>query len=400
MKILWVKTDFLHPTNRGGQIRTLETVKRLHQRHELHYLALDDGTQPEGPRRAGEYSSKFYAIPHSVPEKSLTSPVFVAQLIAGALSPLPVAVSRWKSPEMRSEIERLQRTEKFDAIVCDFLFPATNFPDLSSAVLFQHNVESMIWQRHVEHASNLPKKLYFKLQADRMAEFERNVSNRVKRVIAVSEADAVAFRQRYGTQNVTAVPTGVDVDYFRPPAGGAAPHDTKADLVFVGSMDWMPNSDGILWFAKDILPLILEKRPATTVAIVGRKPTPEIEALADSYKGKITVTGTVPDVRPWLWGSQVSIVPLRIGGGTRLKIYEAMAAGVPVVSTQIGAEGLDVTDGETIALADDPSAFANRCLELLDDAAARRRMAQQASTLVNEHCSWDSVTTRFERLLA
>ena len=394
MKILWVKTDFLHPTTRGGQIRTLETVKRLHVRHELHYVAFDDRAQPEGPRRAMEYCARFVAIPHAVAAKSLASPTFLAQLSLGLVSRLPVAVARWRSREMHEAIARLDRAERYDAIVCDFLFVAPNIPDLSRAVLFQHNVEAQIWRRRAEHARGLTRRAYFGLQAARMAAMEGATCRRVKRVIAVSQADADLMRAHYGVTDVQSVDTGVDADRFAPPAGGAP---SKADLVFVGSMDWMPNVDGVQWFAREVLPLIRQRRPGTTLAIVGRDPSGDILALRGDG---VTVTGTVPDVRPWLWGSSVSIVPLRIGGGTRLKIYEAMAAGSPVLSTTVGAEGLDVTDGETIAIADTAGAFADRCLALLHDADVRAAMSARARARVLERHSWDSVTSQFERLLA
>jgi glycosyltransferase involved in cell wall biosynthesis len=202
------------------------------------------------------------------------------------------------------------------------------------------------------------------------------------------------MRSLYGVTRVATVPTGVDIEYFQPPG----PVAIEYDLVFLGSMDWMPNIDGMLWFVREVLPIIARKRPDCRVAIVGRKPTAEVRRLAESNPN-ITVTGTVDDVRPWLWKSHASIVPLRIGGGTRLKIYEAMAARVPVVSTAIGAEGLDVRDGSDIRIADQPEAFADACLELLASTEARARMAEAAWTLVSERFSWDVVTRRFEELL-
>jgi len=392
MKLLWVKADFLHPTTKGGQIRTLETLKRLHQRHEVHYIALDHAGQPEGLARSVEYSTRAYPIPHHVPEK--TSVAFAGQLVEGLFSALPVAVSRYRSPEMRRKIEQLTRSEKFDAIVCDFLFPAQNIPELSRCVLFQHNVEATIWKRHVEHASNLPKRLYFELQARRMSAHEGEVCRQVKNVIAVSEQDAETMRADYGVQRVEPVPTGVDLEFFARPAQS----ERVADLVFLGSMDWMPNIDGMEWFTAEVLPLIRKKRPECTLAIVGRKPAASIEDLANGDP-LIRVTGTVPDVRPYLWGSAVSIVPLRIGGGTRLKIYEAMAARIPVVSTAIGAEGLDVRAGENIFIADRPQDFAERCLALLEDPTLVCRMASSAWEMIAERYSWEVVSRKFEELL-
>ena len=193
MKILWVKTDFLHPTTRGGQIRTLEMVRRLHTRHELHYLAFDDPDNREGLRRAGEYSAKQYTVSHMAPARG--SLAFAGQVAKGLVSSLPVAVSRWTSPAMRRRISELMRAENFDAVVCDFLAPAANFEDPSQYVLFQHNVETVIWQRHAQNASGPLRKAYFGLQAKRMFQFEHKVCRAASSVVAVSEADANTMGQ-------------------------------------------------------------------------------------------------------------------------------------------------------------------------------------------------------------
>jgi glycosyltransferase involved in cell wall biosynthesis len=168
--------------------------------------------------------------------------------------------------------------------------------------------------------------------------------------------------------------------------------------VFSGSMNWAPNIDGVSYFCEEILPLILARKPDCRVAIVGRTPPPSITHLAE-INPQVVVTGTVPDIRTYLWGSQVCIVPLRIGGGTRLKIYEAMAARLPVVSTTVGAEGLPVSDGENILLADDPRQFAEACLKLLSDGANRRRLAEQAWELVAARFSWKQAAESFMQIL-
>ncbi|MBZ5602590.1 MAG: glycosyltransferase family 4 protein [Acidobacteriia bacterium] len=385
---MWVKADFLHPPDRGGQIRTLEMLKRMHVRHEIHYVALNRGDVS----RSAEYCTRAYPIEHRVPEKNTAA--FAGQLLKGLVSPLPVAVSRYCSDAMKKEIETLSRDEKFDAIVCDFLFPAANLPDPGSCVLFQHNVEAVIWRRHVENAATPAHRWYFQLQAQRMAAFESDVCKRVKNVVAVSELDAELMRKQYQPRRVDAVATGVDVDYFT----AAAPVARTADLVFVGSMDWMPNIDGAEWFVREILPIIRKKKPDCSVVFAGRKPPAALLAMAER-DARIHVTGTVPDIRPYFWGSALSIVPLRIGGGTRLKIFESMAAGIPVVSTSVGAEGLPVEPGTHILIADDPGAFAEACLKVLSDPAAAAKMAQQARDLVAAQFSWEAVSLQFERLL-
>jgi len=396
MKILWVCPLFLHPTTKGGQIRTLETLKQLHRRHEIHFAALADPSQPEGPARATEYCSKVYTVPHVAPPRG--SIAFYAQALAGFVSPLPVAINRFRSPALRALLTDLIRKEKFDAIVCDFLAAAPNVPNLKDAVLFQHNVETTIWKRHAQNAPTALHRALYRRQARRMFLYEQQVCREVRQVIAVSAADAERMRSLFGIRNVGDVPTGVDVEYFARPSEPPQAAGSSSDLVFLGSMDWSPNVDGMLWFAEQVWPRIVAALPDCRLSIVGRTPPRSIAALGERDP-RIKVTGTVPDVRPYLWGGKVSIVPLRIGGGTRIKIYEAMAAGLPVISTTVGAEGLPLKHGETILLADRPEDFARECIHLLEDAALRSRIGASGRDLVAAKYSWDSAARVFEKFL-
>ena len=367
-------------------------LRCLHRRHEVHYLAFRSPGDSEGLARSSEYCARAYPIDFTTPSKD--SIRFGAQLVAGLFDPVPLAVSRFRSASMRKKITEVTAAEHFDRVVCDFLVPAVNFPSLERTVLFQHNVESNIWRRRVEHARNPLERFYLERQARRMLTFERSVCRAVNGIIAVSDLDAAAMRDLFAVDRVGAVPTGVNVEYFSRPPDAPAP---DSDLIFIGSMDWAPNESGVLEFVRAILPLIRRERPATSLLIVGRDPSPEIRDLAHRDP-RILVTGTVPDVRPYLWRSLVSIVPLRIGGGTRLKIYESMAAGVATVSTSIGAEGIFAGPAE-IRLADEPERFARQCLDLLDNAGARDALVNSAWALVSERFSWERVTRRFEDLL-
>jgi glycosyltransferase involved in cell wall biosynthesis len=397
MKILWANPNFLHPTTKGGQIRTLEMLRCLHREHEIHYVALIDPKHPEGPARAGEYCTRAYPIEHHPPVRGSVS--FALQAVGALLDPLPLAISRWRSTAMRRQIETLLAQERFDSVVCDFLAPAPNFPSLAGCVLFQHNVETVIWRRHAETATSAIHRIYMELQAKRMESYEARCCRESQHVIAVSETDAERMRDWFGLPTVAWVPTGVDLETFAPPEGRVPDPDCQSDLVFTGSMDWSPNIEGMLWFAAEVLPLIRAERPSVSVAIVGRDPAPALRNLATS-DARIRVTGTVPNIRPWLWDSAVSIVPLRVGGGTRLKIFEAVAAGVPVVSTTVGAEGLPLTHPTQIRLADSPAAFAAECLALLASRELRRTIANDALIYVAERYSWAKVTAQFADILA
>jgi glycosyltransferase involved in cell wall biosynthesis len=342
---------------------------------------------------ARTYSARSYPVDHPVvPRRSLA---FLPQLASNMiLSDLPLAVTRYRSSVLRETVAGLMAREKFDAVVTDFVASAVNMPSVRGTVLFQHNVETTILERHAEHAKNPLERVFYEGQASRMRRYEERACRESAHVIAVSPIDAQRMRDMFGITNVSDVPTGVDVESLR----NTGPRSPDTDLVFVGSMDWLPNIDGMLWFTSEILPLIRKAKPDCTVKIVGRRPDQRIKDLA-ANDPKITVTGTVDDIRPHLWQSRVAILPLRIGGGTRMKVYESMAAGVPMVSTSVGMEGLASIPGEHIIVADTPDAFAAECIRTLGDAALQKRIADAAFTLVDRECSHEAVARQFEKVL-
>jgi polysaccharide biosynthesis protein PslH len=308
--------------------------------------------------------------------------------------------------------------------VCDFLMPAPSIPlsnargsgspSASSApnprrtgaatVLFEHNVECMLWERQYKNQKNPVKRAYFYGQYVKMRLLEKKMCLAFDAVAAVSTNDADAIRDAFGVTDVFAVPTGVDVDFFSPlsdpPRRGSPPKPPreKFDLVFTGSMDWMPNEDAMIFLAESILPRIVESIPEVKVTVVGRNPTPKLKALAER-EPRIHLTGRVDDVRPYIDRSAVYIVPIRVGGGTRIKIYEAMGMARAVVSTTIGAEGLPVVDGEEIILADEPERFAAEVVRLLRDDGARAKIEERARKAVVERFGWDKATEALVRIM-
>ncbi|MGQ0766682.1 MAG: glycosyltransferase [Gemmatimonadota bacterium] len=397
MHILWLKTELLHPVDKGGRIRTYQTLRHLARSHRVTYLCLDDGSATDGERAAaGEYCHNLVTVPFRPARKG--SPGFFVDLARNVFSSLPYAIARYRSDEMHSAIRRLVADAgagggPIDLVVCDFLAPSVNVPQglRVPTVLFQHNVEAAIWARHATVPGNMARRRYMREQWRRMVSFEGRECRRHDHVIAVSEADSDSFRRDYGVTSVTAVPTGVDTDYFTP----AGVERDRNEIVFVGSMDWLPNDDGVRWFAGSILPLIRRRVPAARLTIVGRDPTPAVRQLVADPA--ITVTGRVADVRPFVERAALVVVPLRVGGGTRLKIYEAMAMERAVVSTTIGAEGLPVTDGREIVIADEPDAFANAAVALLADSGRADRLGRAAADLVRSRFSWENVTREFAR---
>ena len=212
-----------------------------------------------------------------------------------------------------------------------------------------------------------------------------------KAVIAVSAEDRDRMQREYGVDAIFDVPTGVDTEFFRP-SGRAKP--AANNLVFTGSMDWLPNEDAIRYFVDEILPIVKHKVPDVTLTVVGRNPSASLVQLGEKNPS-IVVTGRVDDVRPYIDQAAVYIVPLRIGGGTRLKIYEAMAMEKPIVSTTIGAEGLPLSNGIELLLADKPESFANSVVQLLHEPEVANRIGACAAATVRQRFSWNQVASRF-----
>jgi sugar transferase (PEP-CTERM/EpsH1 system associated) len=395
--LLWLKTELLHPIDKGGRIRTYNMLRALRRQHQVTYLTLDNGlAAPDAAAAALEYCDTLIRVPFV--EARRRSPRFWFELLANAVSPLPYAIAKYRSDRLREEIRRVVGQGDVDVLVCDFLAPSQNVPDNlpCRTVLFQHNVEAAIWKRHVDVREHPVSRAYFRAQWRRMERFEKKECRRFDRVVAVSRTDAETIERDYGVRDVADVPTGVDIDYFKP--AGRASIEPR-NLVFTGSMDWMPNEDGITWFAEDVLPRIHAHLPDVTLTVVGRNPPSRVRALAARDR-RIRVTGSVPDVRPYMEAGAVFVVPLRVGGGTRLKIFEAMAMGRPLASTSIGAEGLPITDGIHGRIADGAEGFSAAVLDLLTEPERAAAVALTAAAYVRSEFGWDRVASKFVELVS
>jgi sugar transferase (PEP-CTERM/EpsH1 system associated) len=402
MRILWLKTDLLLPLDKGGRLRTWHLMRHLARRHEITYLAFanpnDDAPHVEGMR---EVARVVETVPRVDVHKG--SPRFFANVAWHLADPLPYAVGQYRSRAYARRVKELLAPRDFDLIVADFLPPVVNLPRTLTcpAVLFTHNVESEIWRRHAETARGTVKKALYRSQHHRMLRFEGQALARFHALLAVSEADRDTFMRLYpgvDREAIHVVRTGVDTEFFSPAAAAAATAGDSVELVFTGSMDWLPNEDGMLWFCNDMLPLIRQRIPNATLSIVGRTPTAAVQQLAE--RQGVRVTGRVDDVRPYIRNAAVFVVPLRIGGGTRLKIFEAMAMAKAVVSTTVGAEGLPVTHDRDILLADQPGSFADAVVRVVRDVTLRTRLEAAARALVADHYDWSVVARDLDEALA
>lgn len=398
MKILWVKAGKILPVDTGGKIRSYNLLRQLAARHETVLLSYYGGARDESYESAvAEHLPGAVTVHTGAPESFAREGLeYVLRLPSSA----PYSVRKYASPEVKRLVREWDAARRFDVAVCDFLSASMNFhaETRTPTILFQHNVESALWQRQARHAPDVFRGVVFKIEAAKMARYERDAVRRFRHVIAVSENDRELMSAMTDASHITVVPTGVDIKKYS--SGDEAASEGKSPdgalVVFLGSMDWEPNIDGVEYFCREVWPGVLKSVPEARFRVVGRDPHPRVRRLASET---VEVTGTVPSVVEHLREADVVVVPLRVGGGTRLKIFEAMATGKAVVSTTIGAEGLDVTHGEDILLADDAGSFAESVTSLLRDAARREALGSAAAALAARY-DWSVIARRFEDVLA
>jgi len=304
--------------------------------------------------------------------------------------PIPVRTDWSQAGEYAVKTALLDRP---DVAVFDFVHAAVLAPGRINvpSVLFTHNVETEIFQRHAKVATNPVSRWIWSNQAKKMRVFESAALARFDVTVAVSDRDAKKFQVEEPQVRTAVIPTGVDLDYF-----GFHPPTEDKRVVFCGSMDWLANQDAIKFFLEEVWDLISAQVPDAKMTVVGRSPPANLVDQARRRNLRWDFTGYVDDVRPYMQGAAVSVIPIRVGGGTRLKAYEAMAAGNPIVSTAIGIEGLPIVDGEHYLRADEAKPFAAAVVSLLRDVDTRMRIATQARALVESRFSYVVAARVFE----
>ncbi|MGA8507998.1 MAG: glycosyltransferase family 4 protein [Candidatus Sulfotelmatobacter sp.] len=394
MKILWVKAGGLVPPDSGGRIRSYNILRELARQHSVTFFSFYAAHQGDLHADLKKVFDRVVCVPLGLP-----APKSLAEMLDYGIrlpSSQPYGITKYCRPEVRRRLRALLKQVTYDVILCDFMAAAGVIPwDWPTPkVLFTHNVEATIWRRHYEVATNPLWKAISWWEWRKMKAAEQWYLRLADRVLTVSETDRDAFSSFLDLGKLAVIPTGVDVDYFQPTPA----KEIANSLVFTGSMDWIPNEDAIVYFVDAILPLIKQQCPEVSLEVVGRSPSRKLQALAEKEKS-VRLTGWVEDIRPFVARGAACIVPLRIGGGTRLKIFEAMAMGKAVISTSVGAEGLPVRSGENILLADTPSDFAESVISLLRDPNLRQRLGTAARALVQESYSWPRVAESFARTL-
>jgi glycosyltransferase involved in cell wall biosynthesis len=399
--LIFVSPRVPWPLNSGAKIRTRALLDALAAAFETRYVGFlqPDLTEAEARERLGACAGVAL-----FPEPGIT-PVDKALLgLRSFFDPRPATIMKYDAPVVTAEIARFLASRP-DAIVhADHLHMAAHLNAAGEAmlrVIDEHNVEAQIVERAARTfrpegiAGRVGGPLigpWLAGQARKMRRHEAAWVGRADLTLAVSPGDAEQLRAMAPGADVEVVPNGVDVDCFAPPPEGRRPIPGR--LVFTGSMNWLPNQDAMLYFCREILPVLRANHGPEerwSLDIVGQSPPASVEELAGP---RIRVTGTVDDVRPYAHGAEMFVVPLRIGGGSRLKILEAFALGVPVVSTTVGCEGLGAVDGEHLLIADGAEAFAATIARLSNDAGLRVALAERARRHVLEHFSWAGIGRR------
>ncbi len=391
-RILFLTAQIPYPPEQGAAIRNYHLLTNTATRYDVSLLSfVEPGTANLEPLQA--ICSRVQTVP--APQRTR------AQRLKTLLtSRAPDMAQRLAADPYAQALRQLLAQERYDIVQVGGIEMGTyglmlkDWPEADALALVfdDFNAEYLLQQRafatDVRHLRRWPQAAYSFIQWRRLRRFERQICQEADAVLTVSEADARAIRRLAPDLEPLAIPNGVDTQSYRIDLPDSLPL-RHPNLVFTGKMDYRPNVDAMLWFHRQVWPQIRRQVPDVHLYIVGKGPSPTIQRMGDDPA--ITVTGHVPDILPYFGGADVYIVPMRVGGGTRLKVLEALATGLPMVSTRLGAEGIDLEDGQHALLADTPAEFAQAAVRLLGDAALRQRLGQQARDLAVQRYDWRSI---------
>lgn len=400
LRVAVLDEELPFPPNSGKRIRTFNLLRRLADRHRVTILCHRNPNPAEAAAAEAEFRRlgvEVVVVDRAVPPKAGAG--FYARLAGNLLSPLPYSVATHTSPPLAEAVRQLAESDRIDVWHCEWTPYAQALrdglgPKLRTArwVVMAHNVESVIWQRYAETEANPMKRWYVRRQWHKFERFERWAYTAASSVIAVSQGDADFIREQFDAPAVEVVENGVDTVFFRPQ------RDVDRDparVLFLGSLDWRPNLDAVTLLLDDIFPKVQARVPEATLALVGRHPPDWLRTRVAELPG-VQLFADVPDVRPFLATCGMLAVPLRIGGGSRLKILEALATATPVVSTRIGAEGLELVPGQHLTVTDGPEPMAEAIVAGVRDPDDRHDMAEKGRRVVCGRYDWGPLADQLD----
>ena len=392
MNILVLTPYIPYPPNFGGSVRIFHLIRQLHRLgHTTHLLSFREEAGVGDPRGLEPFCKTITLIPRVIGNKR-------GQQFASLFSSRSFQWRFHDSMTMQAALNRLVREQHIQLILVEFSQMAGfSFPADIPVVLDEHNVEFDLLDRMAIREGGALRKWFNRVEARKFRREELAACRAVAMTLVTSERDGQLLESHSPGLQTTVITNGVDCEHFRRPAGLRQP----TSGVFVGATHYFPNEDGVVFFLREVLPLIQEKQPRFRFTVVGGRPP---SSIVQYESATVEVTGYVGDVRPFMWESSVFVVPLRMGGGTRFKIVEAFAAGIPVVSTRLGAEGIPAQDGRELLLADAPRDLAAAVLRVLENPGLADGLAQAGAEFVRRHFDWsvigDKLNTTLETVVS
>ena len=393
MHVVIVDGDVSYPATSGKRLRTLNLMLQVAKRHRITYVgrcAADTEEARTAPTFLRAHNIEPILVHHPVPTKA--GPAFFFRMFANLFSSQPYSVASHHSEPMGQTISELARREPVDIWQFEWS-PYLSVVDSSlpgPRVVMAHNVDTLIWQRYYENETSLLKRAYLRMQWQRFRRFEERAFAQATRVVAVSEPDAMLIREQFGQPNVDVVENGIDRAYFENVTGQRDP----LSILFLGALDWRPNLDAIALMLDKTFPAVRSQQPNARLVIVGRHPSAHLRQRTSAMPG-VELHADVADVRPYLASAGVLAVPLRIGGGSRLKILEALACGLPVVSTAVGAEGLSLQPNENYTQAEIDQ-MADALIQSIRNPSIMQAMAAHGRRRVLDIYDWSVLAGKLE----
>jgi glycosyltransferase involved in cell wall biosynthesis len=378
MNILWLSTRSPYPLISGHSMRTYHTMRNASQKHNIFlvtFIQLEEELQEENLEHLRSFCRRVFPFRIPVDESRCRLGV---SAFRNLFSPLPFVAQKYNVRSMREKIREVVASENIDLVHVDLLHLSVYLAEFAEIpkIVANHNVESVRIYRWFEAEQNLLKRVYLHQQWLKLRSFEQSCMERFDSCIVVSEKDKESLEAMGIRSRMFVVPNGTDTKYFRP-----SEKKPEVDRVlWLGHMDVHTNRDAVLYFWREIFPVLRKRHPAVRMEFVGTSPPEEIVDAAKN-DDRVETSGFVDDIRPHMEMASAVVVPIRIGSGTRVKILDAMALGKAIVSTSVGCEGIQVTDGEDIFIADDPEGFAEKIVTLLKNDRIRITLEKNARRL-------------------